>query len=27
VAGQGVLWIAIRVVPGDLVKTPGERSR
>lgn len=27
VAGQGVLWIAIGVVPGDLVKTAGESPR
>jgi hypothetical protein len=27
VAGQGVLWIAIAVVPGDLVKTVGQGPR
>jgi hypothetical protein len=27
VAGQGVLWIAIAVVPGDLVKTAGQGPR
>ena len=27
VAGQGQLWIAINVVPGDLVKTTGQASR